>query len=133
LDFHIFVQCNHITTPRVNFFLPMVKGYFRFFTLGFLRIISWGQGCSGLSIIKKVVGACDVSRWPLLTFHSGVRSIVPLFMSQRMFSVARKSSNGNFSIHSLFSLLHLKRCTGLAKLQNIPQSFNCIEFDFFFF
>jgi hypothetical protein len=43
LDFHIFfIQCNYCITPRVNFFLPEVKGYFRFFNLGFLRIILWG-------------------------------------------------------------------------------------------
>jgi hypothetical protein len=48
-------------------------------------------------------------------------------------SIARRSSNDNFSPSSLFSLLHLKRCTGLAKLQNIPQSFNCIEFNLFIF
>jgi hypothetical protein len=48
-------------------------------------------------------------------------------------SIARRSSNNNFSSSSLFSLLHLKRCTGLAKLQNIPQSFNCIEFNLFVF
>jgi len=81
-----------------------------------------------------VIGAWGVSRWPLLAFHSGVRSIAPSFMSQgTLASIARRSSNDNFSPSSLFSFLHLKRCTGLAKLQNIPQSFNCIEFNLFVF
>jgi hypothetical protein len=38
-----------------------------------------------------------------------------------------------FLIPSLFSLLHLKRYIGLAKLLSGPQSFNCIEFDLFVF
>jgi len=81
-----------------------------------------------------VIGAWGVSQWPLLAFHSGVRSIAPPFMSEgTLTSIARRSSNDNFSPSSLFSLLHLKRCTGLTKLQNIPQSFNCIEFNLFIF
>jgi hypothetical protein len=34
-----------------------------------------------------------------------------------------------FLLPFFFSLLHLKMCVGLAKLQGDPQSFNCIEFD----
>jgi len=37
-----------------------------------------------------------------------------------------------FLLPSLFSLLHLRKGIGLAKLQSDLQSFNCIEFDFFF-
>jgi hypothetical protein len=115
------------------FFCLWLRVILGFFTLDFLGIIPWNQGCSSLSIIKKVVGTCGVSRWPLLAFHSSVRSITPPFMSQRMLaSIARKSSNDNFST-PFFSLFHLKRCIGLANLQNVPQSFNCIEFDLFVF
>ena len=39
-----------------TFFLPKVKGYFRFFNLGFPGIILWGQACSRLSIIQKKNG-----------------------------------------------------------------------------
>jgi hypothetical protein len=38
-----------------------------------------------------------------------------------------------FILPSLFSLLHLKKYVGLAKLQSDLQSFNCIEFDLLFF
>jgi hypothetical protein len=84
--------------------------------------------------LKKLVGACGTSRWPLLAFRSSIRSIVTSFISQRMLaSITQRSSDDKFSPPSLFSLLHLKRCTGLAKLQSISQSFNCIEFDLFVF
>jgi len=42
---------------------------------------------------------------------------------------AHQSSGNNFFHFSLFSSFHLKRCVDLVKLQNGPQSFNCIEFD----
>lgn len=54
--FYIFVQCNYHITSRVNFFLSKIKMYFRFFNLGFLKIILRGQGYFGFSIIKKKNG-----------------------------------------------------------------------------
>jgi hypothetical protein len=111
-------------------FFSKVKKHFRFFNLDFLEIILWSQGCSGLSIIKKkkVMSASFKRRvWSLLvavgsllrlhpkhhvTFNK-VGRLVLAFMAQR-------SSGNNFFPPPLFSLHHLKRSAGFAKLQSDP-------------
>ena len=48
-------------------------------------------------------------------------------------SMARMSSDNNFSSPHLFSFIHLNRRAGLIKLQSGPQSFNYIELELFVF
>lgn len=51
--FIFLVWCNYCITSSINFFLHKIKRHFRFSNVGFLGIISWGQGYYDLSIIKK--------------------------------------------------------------------------------
>ena len=117
-----------------TFFCLWLRGFLGFLPSFFLELSHGVKSVMIFLYLKKLVGACGTSRWPLLAFRSSIRSIVTSFISQRMLaSITQRSSDDKFSPPSLFSLLHLKRCTGLAKLQSISQSFNYIEFDLFVF
>ena len=76
---------------------------------------------------------CSSFRLPLVAFRGGVWSRHHLLHG----GAARVGIHGmkelwrQFFSSPLFSLLHLKRCVGLAKLQSGPHSSNCIEFDLF--
>jgi len=81
-------------------------------------------------------GTCGASWWLLVAFHGGIQNITP--PSTRWAGVCwppwhREVLTIIFLLPHLFSLLHLKMCVGLEKLQSGPQSFNCIECDLYFF
>jgi hypothetical protein len=81
-------------------------------------------------------GACGTPQWLLIAFHNGNRSITPpsiQWADVRWPPWHERALVIIFLLPYLFSLLHLKRCTGLAKLQSGHQSFNCIEFNLFIF
>ena len=81
-------------------------------------------------------GACGTPQWLLIAFHNGNRSITPpsiQWADVRWPPWHERALVTIFLLPHLFSLLHLKRCTGLAKLQSGHQSFNCIEFNLFIF
>jgi hypothetical protein len=134
--FIFFVQCNYRITLAVNCFLPKIKGHFGFFNFGFLGIISWDQGCFGLCIIqKKIVGVCRarVNKWEVsVPFRRRVWCLpVTIGSLPRWHPKHRATStwwgdacwsswHGEaptiiFLFPSLFSLLHLRKCVGLAK------------------
>jgi hypothetical protein len=131
------------------FFYLRLRGILGFLTLFFLELPHGGHECSDLSIIKKrwhmpvsrrrpcpLGGACGTPQWLLIAFHNGNRSITPpsiQWADVRWPPWHERALVIIFLLPYLFSLLHLKRCTGLAKLQSGHQSFNCIEFNLFIF
>jgi hypothetical protein len=81
-------------------------------------------------------GACGTSQWLLIAFHNDIWIITP--PSIQWANTRWPPWHGGalvtiFILPHLFSLLHLKRCAGLARLQSGAQSFNCIEFNLFIF
>lgn len=61
--FYFFVLNNYRIALMINFFLTKIKMHFRFFNLGFLKIISWNQECSSLFKIKKSGWYVRSTRW----------------------------------------------------------------------
>jgi hypothetical protein len=101
-----------------------------------------GLGYSGLFVIKKIVNVCKApankweaplnGRWWSLMMSSKVRAAICMMGRRVSAFLARRSSDKIF-LPPTFSLLHLKRCVGFAKLQSGHLYFNCIEFDLFIF
>jgi hypothetical protein len=81
-------------------------------------------------------GICSASQSPLIAFQGGVLSITPpstQWVDACPPSLHDEVSMIIFLLLPLFSLLHLKRCASLAKLQTDPQSLNCIKLNLFIF
>ena len=107
------------------FFLPKVKGYFRFFNLVFPGIILWGQGCSGLSIIQKQKSGWRV--WCLLVAIGSLlrrclkhRAILYIVGWHVLASMERRSFDDNFFPPPSF----LSTSKGVLTLQSCKMVLN---------